>query len=452
MRRDDSLSGMAGLDDEKTRSMAWAPPEAGACRVVVVWDGGTVIRPLAAGRALVLGRGKECEVPVLHPTVSRRHARIVGPAAPGGPVRIEDLGSAHGIRVDGELVTGARDVWPGQLVEVGAAMVFVQGGGDERAPRLARSGAGTGTAVGVDVDRYVALIAKSHLPVLILGETGAGKEVMADRVHRASARKDGPFLGLNCAAFPEALLESELFGHEKGAFTGAVASKPGLIETASGGTLFLDEVGELPPGAQATLLRVLETQEVRRVGAVRAFAVDVRIVSATNRDLEAMVREGRFRQDLFYRLNGATLRVPPLRERRPEIVPIALDLLRKAAAKAGAEPPALTPAARRALEGHPWPGNVRELRNVIERAFVLAEGGAVDVPHLTLGPPGGAAAPDDAPKSLLQELDSIEKGKVVAALAQCDGNQTKAAAALGISRRALINRLEAFGLPRPRKG
>jgi two-component system response regulator AtoC len=437
------FSEMTGPEDDKTRSMAWTA-SSGEARVVVVWDGGTVIRPLPPGKSLLLGRAKDCDVPVLHATVSRHHARISGLAPPGAPMRIEDLGSAHGIRIDGELVlNGARDVWPGQVVEVGAAVVLVHEGSAATRPAAAASPAG------FDMDRYVALIAKSHLPVLILGETGAGKEVMANRIHAGSPRKDQPFVCLNCAAFPDTLLESELFGHEKGAFTGAVQAKPGLIETANGGTLFLDEVGEMPPGAQATLLRVLETHEVRRIGSVHPFAVDVRILSATNRDLESRVREGKFRQDLVYRLNGATIRVPPLRERREEILPLARELLGKAAEKARVAAPTLTREAERAITSHAWAGNVRELRNVMERAFVVSEGGPIDPRHLMLGVE--PSAEEAKPQSLPAALDSVERERIVAALATVDGNQTKAAALLGISRRALINRLDAHGLPRPRK-
>src|SRR5215472_663261 len=432
------FSPTSGFDD-KTRSLAGSA-NAGDPRVVVVWEGGTVIRVLPPGQSLILGRGKECDLPVLHPTVSRRHARISGLAPPGPPARIEDLGSAHGIRIDGEPVNGGHDVWPGQIVEVGAAILLVHEGSAS-----ARIGS---RPANIDVDRFVTLIAKSHLPVLIVGETGAGKEVMARRIHQASERKDGPFVGVNCAAFPDALLESELFGHEKGAFTSAVQSKPGLIETANGGTLFLDEVAEMAAGAQATLLRVLETHEVRRVGAVRSFTVDLRVLSATNRDLDERVRSGKFRQDLLYRLNGATIRVPPLREQRAQIVRIAGEILTKVAEKARVPVPTLTKAAQKALVGHPWLGNVRELRNVIERAFVVAEGGPIDAHHLMLT----AALPssEEQPRTLFAELDTLEKEKIVAALASVDGNQTRAAALLGISRRALINRLDAYGLPRPR--
>jgi two-component system response regulator AtoC len=422
--------------DDKTRSLHASAVSTGP-RVVVVWDGGSVTRALEPGRSLIVGRGKDCDVPVLDATVSRQHARISVPASGGAPIRIEDLGSAHGVRVDGALLKGPRDVWPGQLVEVGAAVVLFHEVPSREQPT---------SWPGVDRDRFVTLIAKSHLPVLIVGETGSGKEVMAERIHRASPRKDGPFVCLSCAALPEPLLESELFGHEKGAFTGAAGVKRGLVETATGGTLFLDEIGELPMDAQATLLRVLETKEVRRVGAVRTFNVDVRILAATNRDLDARVREGKFRQDLLYRLNGATIRVPPLRERKHEIVGIAEELLARAAEKTGVPRPTLSREAQKALATHSWPGNVRELRNVLERALVVAESGPIEAHHLIFD-----IAATETGSSLPAQLETLEKERITQALASVDGNQTKAAALLGISRRALINRLEAYGMPRPRK-
>ena len=271
---------------------------------------------------------------------------------------------------------------------------------------------------------------------------------MAERIHATSARATGPFVKLNCAAFPEALLESELFGHEKGAFTGAVQAKPGLIETADRGTLLLDEIGEMPPSTQAKLLRTLETREVRRVGAVRSFTVDVRILSATHRDLPKLVASGGFRQDLLFRLNGITIPVAPLRQEPGRILALAKELLGRAARGANARAPALTPAAEAALLRHSWPGNVRELRNVVERAFVLAEGRAIDAPHLLLDAGAGVAP---ASPSLGDKLDAYERAQITAALNEANGNQTRAAAALGMSRRALINRMEAYALPRPRK-
>jgi transcriptional regulator with PAS, ATPase and Fis domain len=270
---------------------------------------------------------------------------------------------------------------------------------------------------------------------------------MAERIHCTSRRASGPFVRLNCAAFPEALLESELFGHEKGAFTGATQAKPGLVETADRGTLLLDEVGEMPPNTQVALLRVLEAREVRRVGSVQPFAVDVRVISATNSDLEASVAAGRFRRDLLYRLNGVTIVVPPLRERRSEILPLARELLGRAAAATGMKAPPLTSAAEGALVAHAWPGNVRELRNVIERALVVSEGAPIDEYHLLLG----EAPARPKASSLGERLSDYEREQIIQALAKTHGNQTQAAELLGLSRRALIKRIEAYGLPRPRK-
>jgi DNA-binding NtrC family response regulator len=304
-------------------------------------------------------------------------------------------------------------------------------------------------------------IATATLSVLILGETGVGKEVIAERLHSCSGRK-GRLVAINCAALPESLLESELFGHEKGAFTGAVQGKEGLFESADGGTLFLDEVGELPPGTQAKLLRVLEDRKVMRVGSRTAKSLDVRFVSATNRTLGD--GEPGFRGDLYYRLCGITLEVPPLRERALDIVPLAQRFVTQGARALGKDPPPrLSREVLARLEAHSWPGNIRELRNVAERAVLLCDGPSIELSHL---PPrfGAAAVSADAGVAaeasmsaadprvlLLTELDRLERARVVDALSRCAGNQTQAAALLGISRRTLVARLGDYGLPRPRK-
>ena len=436
---------MTRLADDPTRSAALPSTRPEQPRLLVFWEGGSTSAPFETGTSLVIGRGDDCDVQVLHPSVSRRHARVTS----GPPDRIEDLGSSRGTRVQGALVgKNPVAVLPGQLVEIGGAFVVFQRPAEAHLPSRAGAGAGAGAGESepISIDRLVALVAKSQLPVLIVGETGAGKEVMAERIHAASTRANGPFVKLNCAAFPEALLESELFGHEKGAFTGAVQAKPGLIEMADRGTLLLDEIGEMPPSTQAKLLRTLETREVRRVGAVRSFTVDVRILSATHRDLPALVASGGFRQDLLFRLNGITIPVAPLRQEPGRILALAKELLSRAAHAANARAPALTPAAEAALLRHSWPGNVRELRNVIERAVVLAEGRAIDAPHLLLGAGAAPASP-----SLGDKLEAYEREQIIAALKEANGNQTRAAAALGMSRRALINRMEAYALPRPRK-
>jgi transcriptional regulator with GAF, ATPase, and Fis domain len=291
---------------------------------------------------------------------------------------------------------------------------------------------------------------------------------MARIIHDRSPRGDRPLISLNCAAIPENLLESELFGHERGAFSGAVAAKPGIFETADGSTLFLDEIGDLPLPSQAKILRVLDTGEVQRLGAVRPCRVDVRVIAATNRDIHAEIAEGRFRSDLFYRLNGMTIAIPPLRERVEDIVPLSITLASELSDDAH---PSFSPAAVARLQAHPWHGNVRELRTVIHRALLLARGGEIDVPHLvfdslpparpTLKSPPTEHAHERFPSSepptaavaakLHAELEDRERRKIARALEQAGGSQKGAAVLLGVSRRTLINRLERLGMPRPRK-
>jgi two-component system response regulator AtoC len=296
-------------------------------------------------------------------------------------------------------------------------------------------------------------VANTEIGVLILGETGVGKEVMARALHASSQRADRPFVPIHCAALSPALFESELFGHEKGAFTSAVAAKPGLLETADGGTVFLDEIGELPEAIQVKLLRVLEDHAVLRVGGVRPIKLDVRFVAATNRDLEAEAERGRFRSDLYYRLSGVALVVPPLRQRRDEIEPLARTFCEAAAARAGRPAPALSPEALAALEAYSWPGNIRELRNMIERATALCNGAVIEPDDLPLDKIAAtlplAPSRRTAPAAPLD--DDAEKARIIAALAQCKGNQTRAATLLGYSLRKLVYLMTRHELPRPRK-
>jgi len=338
----------------------------------------------------------------------------------------------------------------------------------------------------IQLRRVIDRVAAGTLSVLLLGETGVGKEVLADLVHRRSPRTAMPFLRLNCAAVTESLLESELFGHEKGAFTGAVATKPGLLETANGGTVFLDEIGEISPALQVKLLRVLEERVALRVGGLKGTPIDVRFVAATNRDLEQDIARGRFRQDLYYRLAGITLVIPPLRDRVTEIVPLAQSFLANASTQSGARPQ-ISRDALALLEAYSWPGNIRELRNVIERAVLLCSDGVIRPEHLPVekmqatypafraSATGAAAAEpttlggdDDERADLTAQVDlddpalagrgldalypgDAERDRIIGALELCRGNQTKAAAMLGMSRRTLIYRLERYRLPRPRK-
>ena len=300
-----------------------------------------------------------------------------------------------------------------------------------------------------DSDELVDRIAATTISVLILGETGAGKEVLAERIHRMSLRAQRALVRLNCATLSAPLLESELFGHERGAFTGAATSKVGLVAAADGGTLFLDEVGELPPPVQAKLLRVLSEREILPIGAACARPVDVRFIAATNRDLREQVETGAFRRDLFYRLNGITLYVPPLRARPTEIEPLARAFVDAFCRHQGRPSPAISPAAVAALHAHRWPGNVRELRNVMERAVLLGDGPTIEPQHLALGTAPAFAVTGAAPP--VRDARDVERRRILDALNQCGGNQTRAARLLGKGRRTLLRRLDELGLPRPRK-
>ncbi|MBA3461205.1 MAG: sigma 54-interacting transcriptional regulator [Deltaproteobacteria bacterium] len=324
------------------------------------------------------------------------------------------------------------------------------------------------------VRELIAQISTGDVSVLITGETGVGKELCAEMVHRLSARASRPFVKLNCSAIVETLIESELFGHERGAFTGATHSRAGLMETGDGGTVFLDEIGELPLGVQSKLLRVLEERVVRRVGATTGKTLDVRFICATNRDLADEVDAGRFRRDLYYRINGVTLSIPPLRERVPEIAGLARAFARRTRAVV------LGPEVVTALEQHTWPGNIRELKNTIERAVLLSSGGSVRPSHLAIESSGRVRRSDvsitapvdrissdrisfseiEASPPNRRTLDSqtlatavadLERQRIVEVLNQCGGNQTRAARMLGISRNTLLARLDAYGFPRPRK-
>jgi DNA-binding NtrC family response regulator len=292
-------------------------------------------------------------------------------------------------------------------------------------------------------------IAASRVPVLIRGESGSGKERVARAIHCQSPRSGGPWVTLNCSALPEGLMESEMFGHEKGAFTDARQQKRGLLELADGGTLFLDEIGDLSLTLQPKLLRVLETHSFRRLGGSREIEVDLRFVSATHRNLPDMVRTGRFREDLYYRLNVGAIDVPPLRARREDIPALARHFIHEAALAMGSAPPGLPESVKLMLCEYPWPGNVRELRNVLERAVILCDGGVLG-PALLPPEISRAAVPAAArmavPEGRPATLAEVELAHIRTVLAQCGGNKTRAAELLGISRLTLRNKLKDLGL------
>ena len=297
--------------------------------------------------------------------------------------------------------------------------------------------------------KIVGRVAQTNATVLITGESGSGKELIAQTLHRNSTRRDAPFIKVNCGALPEGLMESELFGYEKGAFTGAMNRKPGRFELAHGGTLFLDEIGELPLPLQVKLLRVLQEKEFDRVGGTETIKVDVRIIAATNRNLEELVHKGAFRDDLYYRLKVVPIHVPALRERAVDI-PLFVDyFVRKFADDAHVEIPLVTPEAVKLLTRCPWPGNVRELANVLERAVILSQG-VIDVDDMPGLLPADELPVISIPKSgtYREQMRQVEKQIIVNALKQHNGNRVQTAKTLEISRRALLYKIEEHGLGR----
>ncbi len=451
---------------------------------------------LPSAGEVIVGREAPAEIMIADDSVSRRHARIVG----GMPPQIEDLGSTNGTKVMGKtLGAGERAPLPlGTVVEIGTVVGFVQAAGKHgrlsarrdgsatRAPDTAARmtvappapgpsarGAPARPAVLHDAAMHrlyalVDIIAPSKLSVLILGETGVGKDVYAEAVHARSPRAAAAFVRLNCAALPENLLEAELFGYERGAFTGAMQAKPGLFEAADGGTVFLDEIGEMPLVTQAKLLRVLESGETMRIGSVKPKHVDVRFVSATNRDLEALSELGQFRSDLYFRLNGVSVELPALRQRPDDVLPLAGHFLAGTGARS-----AFSSAAIAEMRAYRWPGNIRELKNVVERAALLAQGQAITPEHLLFrgtalsravasapaaaapvasAPAAAAARPAGGAMLIRDEFAELERTRILEAMDHCGGNQSRAAKMLGISRTTLIKRLEHYKYIRPRKG
>jgi DNA-binding NtrC family response regulator len=416
---------------------------------------------------VTIGRDEASTVRIDDPSVSRRQAVL----RVGETLEIEDLGGANGtfVRRTGppargndtvhlsvqQLVRRSAGLVVGDCLLLGTATVVLR-----RPPRPVVPDLAPGVVVRDPAMQKLyaeaARAARASINVLLLGETGVGKEVLARAIHAQSPRAKGPFMGINCAALAESLLESELFGSEKGAFTGALA-RVGLFEAADGGTVFLDEVGELPLGTQAKLLRVLEERAVMRLGSTRARPIDVRFVSATNRDVEADSRQGRMRPDLYFRLNGVALLIPPLRERPLEIEELATAFLSAACRDLERRSPlAFSPAALDLLRRHAWPGNVRELRNAVERAAVMCTDAVILPEHL---PPSllvaarAVRAPTPAsvpapPANLQAEMKALERSRIVEALDRCQGNQSEAARQLGMPRRTLVSRLKELGLTR----
>jgi len=453
------------------------PPEPG--RTTSAWlvlrdrEGSRVVE-LAPERELRIGRGRDADIVIDDARVSRLHARIY---RTGDKLELHDFGSRNGTELNGRVLRAAQArLGAGDLIRVADTEAVVALTASRSVPEEAeRSAVSTGDespfvvadpAMNALMDR-ARRVAASDTTVLILGETGVGKEVLAQQIHAYSPVASGPFVRVNLPSLPDSLLESQLFGHEKGAFTGADRARAGFFETAQGGTLLLDEIGDMSLHLQVKLLSALENRCIVRVGGTRELPVRVRVVAATHRDLEKAAVAGRFRQDLYYRLASFTLRIPPLRERPTEIMLLAALLARKEAQRLGRAVPAISPAAARVLMGWAWPGNVRELRNAIEHALVLSDAGVILPEHLPepmtrvatgndVAAPAAepqASAPSrspmgegGAPAPVASRLEEMEKQAIEQALAAEQGNRTHAARRLGMSRRALIYKLHKYGL------
>jgi transcriptional regulator of acetoin/glycerol metabolism len=423
-------------------------PASGAWTLVVVGSGDLRTHPLSPGVPCVIGRDPEANVQLDHHRVSRKHARVVV-AATQETCTIEDLGSRNGTVLAAPLAPNQpHPLRAGDSIAIGPfTLVAIR----EHAAVQPASTLEIEDPLATTPSPMLVSIAKSTASVLLRGESGAGKQVLAETLHRLSGRP-GRLVAINCAAIGQQLLESELFGYEKGAFTGAVAMKPGLLETAGDGTVLLDEIGDMPGELQAKLLRAVESREVMRVGGLAPIPIRARFVSATHRDLLAAVEAGEFRLDLFYRLAGVTLSIPPLRERRGRIAPLARELLAAAAQRDGRSTPAISPAAAARLSAHAWPGNVRELKNVIDRALILsADAPAIDAAHVIFDEPAGPARAAPAAPPTLGAGEEAERQRILDALAQCGGNQTRAAKLLGMARSTLVTKLSILRIARPRK-
>jgi transcriptional regulator with PAS, ATPase and Fis domain len=438
-------------DDVKTRTRPDRSRRGASLRLIVFTDQGPSQRDLEPGARLLIGRGEDCDVCLPDHSVSRHHAILCG----GPPPTIQDLASTNGTivgsaRLDPKVET---PIDPLVLVQLGDALLVVREAMEveqlpvrpahdllPRDPSMAR------------MEELIELVSGTTVPVILMGETGAGKGVVAETIHRRSARAAAAFVRVNCAALAEGLFESELFGHEKGAFTGAVHSKPGLLEAAHGGTILLDEVGDMPASIQAKLLHAVEHGEVLRVGSIKPKPVDVRFISATNHDLPKLVEEGRFRRDLFFRINGATILVPPLRDRRSEIPQLARSFATEASTRLHCAQVTISDAALALLSAYDWPGNVRELRNAMVRAVLFARGGCIGVEHFELASPRASDHTLES-SALRSQVRELEKSRIVDALERCNHNQVATAKALGIARGTLRSRMRELGLlpaPKPR--
>jgi DNA-binding NtrC family response regulator len=448
-----------------------------AARLSVSISNGMTVEVRLGQKEVKIGRGHEADLQLPDPSVSRLHAKVF---RVGRQYFLADLRSRNGTHADGNRITQLA-LEDGRMFQVGPFRIHFHhplsglSAGEEptvppgkasaipdypetnpvRVPKRTNAPTAVGEApfglIGgsAHVRKLIATIrrvAASDVPVLIEGDTGSGKELVARGIHDASARRERPFIVVNCGAISPELIESELFGHEKGAFTGATAQRKGAFELANSGTIFLDEIGELPVALQPKLLRVLEQKEVKRVGGNDLLLADVRILAATNRNLREEIARKTFREDLYFRVGAITVPVPPLRDRREDVPPIARHFLSAMGNPSSGPGPVLSPAALDALISHDWPGNVRELRNAIQRAVVMAESGELtggEFSFLRQAPPQGAET--EFPSGL-SRWERAERTNILGELARQMGNKTKTARELGIAKSTLFEKLKRYDI------
>jgi len=446
-------------------------------RLSVTISNGMTVEVRLGQKEVKIGRGHEADLQLPDPSVSRLHAKVF---RVGRQYFLADLRSRNGTRADGKRIT-QLPLEDGRMFQVGPFRIHfhrpVSGFPTGEEPTVPP---GTAAALAESVEaepvrvpkrtegptdtdespfgliggsphvrKLVATIrrvAASDVPVLIEGETGSGKELVARGIHNASARRERPFIVVNCGAISPDLIESELFGHEKGAFTGATALRRGAFELANGGTIFLDEIGELPIALQPKLLRALEQKEVKRVGGNDLMLADVRILAATNRNLREEITRKAFREDLYFRIGAITVSIPPLRDRREDVAPIALHFLAVMENPASGLLPVLSPAALDTLISHDWPGNVRELRNAIQRAVVMADRGELTGTDFSFLRPAVKPGAETESPSGLSRWEQAERTNILAELARQTGNKTKTARELGIAKSTLFEKLKKYGI------
>jgi len=446
-------------------------------KLSVTISNGMTVEVRLGQKEVKIGRGREADLQLPDPSVSRLHAKVF---RVGRQYFLADLRSRNGTHADGRRIT-QLSLEDGRMFQVGPFRIhfhlpasgypageeptappgtasFTFGSTDAVPVRVAKRTEASGVVVeapfgliggSAHARKLVATIrriAASDVPVLIEGETGSGKELVARGIHDASVRRERPFIVVNCGAISPDLIESELFGHEKGAFTGATAQRKGAFELANNGTIFLDEIGELPIALQPKLLRSLEQKEVKRVGGNDLFLADVRILAATNRNLREEIPRKTFREDLYFRIGAITVTIPPLRDRREDVVPIARHFLSQAGIPASGTIPTLSPAALDALVSHDWPGNVREVRNAIQRAVVMAESGELIGHDFSFLRQAATQEAETDKPSGLSRWEQAERTNILGELARQMGNKTKAARELGIAKSTLFEKLKKYGI------